>query len=127
MIPNTSRPESARVGPTVGPSELSRPTLLVGLLTRSLSFTESAHECEVEMIVTDTQLVRVRYGAVGPSGPEDGVMIRLPADVASELVRQGDAVRAFDDRGGPEKVSGLTFQNHAGGGLAHRQNMAIYR
>ena len=68
----------------------------------------------------DTQLVRVLLGAVGPVHPEDGQVLRLPADVASELVRQGDAVRAFDDRGGPEKVSGLTFQNHAGGGRARK-------
>ena len=92
MIPNASRPESARVGPTVGPSELSRPTLLVGLLTRSLSFTESAHECEVEMIVTDTQLVRVLTGSVGPVTPEDGQVLRLPADKAADLVQAGDAV-----------------------------------
>ena len=65
-------------------------------------------------------LVLVRYAAVGPCCLEDGVMLMLPADVASELVACGDAVRAFDDRGGPEKVSGLTFQNRAGRDLARK-------
>ena len=40
-----------------------------------------------------TTLVRVRRGCCGPVTPEDGVLVRLPADLADELVRVGDAVR----------------------------------
>jgi hypothetical protein len=40
-----------------------------------------------------TTLVRVRVGCCGPVSPEDGVLVRLPADLAAELVRVGDAVR----------------------------------
>jgi len=43
-----------------------------------------------------TTLVRVRYGSVAPVSPEDGIVLRLPADVAAELVRSGDAVRVTD-------------------------------
>jgi len=37
-------------------------------------------------------LVLVRYGAVGSCCPEDGQVLRLPADKAAELVARGDAV-----------------------------------
>jgi hypothetical protein len=43
------------------------------------------------MIVTDTLLL-LRYGAIGPAHSEDGYLVKLPADVASELVACGDAV-----------------------------------
>ena len=43
--------------------------------------------------MSDTTLVRVRRGCCGPVTPEDGVLVRLPSDLADELVRVGDAVR----------------------------------
>ena len=44
----------------------------------------------------DTTLVRLWLGSVGPVTVEDGWLVRLPADVAAELVRAGDAVRVGD-------------------------------
>ena len=37
-------------------------------------------------------LVRVLTGLVGPVSPEDGYIVKLPADVAHDLVRSGAAV-----------------------------------
>ena len=45
------------------------------------------------MISPVTTLVRVRYGSVAPVHLEDGIVLRLPADLAAELVRSGDAAR----------------------------------
>jgi hypothetical protein len=54
--------------------------------------------------MSDTTLVRVRRGCCGPVTLEDGVLVRLPADEAAELVRIGDAVPVDqgDDRPAPD-------------------------
>jgi len=38
-------------------------------------------------------LVRVLRSCCGPVSPEDGIVLRLPAALAAELVRSGDAAR----------------------------------
>ena len=58
-----------------------------------------------------TTLVRVRVGCCGPVSPEDGVLVRLPADEAAELVRIGDAAlvpQADDDNPEPEHLNERT-------------------
>ena len=45
----------------------------------------------------DEVLVRVLRGSVGPVTPEDGSIVRLPADQARELVVCGEAVAVAED------------------------------
>jgi hypothetical protein len=50
-----------------------------------------------------TTLVLVRVGCCGPVSFEDGVLVNLPAEVADELVRSGDAARVTQaDRPAPD-------------------------
>ena len=43
-----------------------------------------------------TVLIRVLRGCCGPVAPEDGIVLRLPAEVAAELVHRGDAAPVTD-------------------------------